>query len=92
MISKFRADAPVAQIGGSASPQPGCAVHLTFEGQTYVVTIADGEAIVNGGEPGRLTAFFDAQEQLHVVSTDGTVGKSSQILVDNDIPGECDWA
>ena len=94
MISKFRADAPVAQIvGDPASPQPGDAVHLTFEGQTYVVTIDDGEAIVSGGEPGRLTAFFDAQDQLHVVSTDGTIGKSKiEVLVDNDIPDNVDVA
>ena len=88
MIGKFRADAPVAQIiGDPATPQIGDSVHLTFEGQTYVVAIDNGEAIVSGGEPGRLTAFFDAQERLHVVSTGGTIGKSKiEVLVDNDIP------
>ena len=94
MISKFRADAPVAQIVGEpATPQSGDAVHLTFEGQTYVLTIDEGEAIVSGGEPGRLTAFFDAQDRLHVVSTDGTIGKSKiEVLVDNDIPDNVDVA
>ena len=37
------------------------------------MAIDDGEAIVSGGETGRLAAF-DAQEQLHVVSTSGTIG------------------
>jgi flagellar hook-associated protein 1 FlgK len=94
MISKFRADAPVAQIiGEPASPLPGDKVRLTFEGQTYIVAINDGEAFVSGGEPGRLTAFFDAQDRLHVVSTDGTIGKSRiEVLVDNDIPDNVDVA
>ena len=57
------------------------------------MTIDDGEAIVSGGEPGRLTAFFDAQDRLHVVSTDGTIGKSKiEVLVDNDIPDNVDVA
>ena len=95
MIGKFRADAPIAQIVGEpATPQLGDEVHLTFEGQTYVVAINDDrEAIVSGGETGRLTAFFDAQDRLHVVSTSGTIGKSKiEVLVDNDIPDNIDVA
>ncbi|MEX0503733.1 flagellar basal body rod C-terminal domain-containing protein [Alphaproteobacteria bacterium LSUCC0719] len=94
MISKFRADAPVAQIiGAPASPLQGDKVRLTFEGQTYILAINDGEASVSGGEPGRLTAFFDAQDRLHVVSTDGTIGKSKiEVLVENDIPENVDVA
>ena len=94
MISKFRADAPVARIVGEpATPSPGDELHLTFEGQTYVVAVDDGEAVVSGGEPGRLMAFFDAQDRLHVVSADGTIGKSKiEVLVDNDIPDNVDVA
>ena len=95
MIDKFRADAPIAQIVGEpATRQMGDEVHLTFEGQTYVVAINDDrEAIVSGGEAGRLAAFFDAQDRLHVVSTSGTIGKSKiEVLVDNDIPDNVDVA
>ena len=94
MISKFRADAPVARIVGEpATPSPGDELYLTFEGQTYVVAVDDGEAIVSGGEPDRLMAFFDAQDRLHVVSLDGTIGKSKiEVLVDNDIPENVDVA
>ncbi len=95
MIDKFRADAPIAQIVGEpATRQIGDEVHLTFEGQTYVVAINDDrEAIVSGGEAGRLAAFFDAQDRLHVVSTSGTIGKSKiEVLVDNNIPDNVDVA
>ena len=95
MIDKFRADAPIAQIvGDPATPQVGDEVHLNFEGQTYVVAINDDrEAIVSGGEAGRLTAFFDAQDRLHVVSQVVRIGKSKiEVLVDNDIPDNVDVA
>ena len=94
MISKFRADAPFARIvGAPATPNIGDKLYLTFEGQTYVVAVDDGEAIVSGGEPDRLMAFFDAQDRLHVVSLDGTIGKSKiEVLVDNDIPENVDVA
>ena len=55
--------------GEPATPNLGDEVHLTFEGQTYKVAIVDKEAIVSGGEPDRLLAFFDAQDRLNVVST-----------------------
>ena len=94
MIEKFRADAPIASlIGEPATPNIGDEVHLTFEGQTYKVAIVDKEAIVSGGEPDRLLAFFDAQDQLNVVSTTGTIGKSTiDVLVDNSVPDNVDVA
>ena len=94
MIEKFRADAPIASlIGEPATPNLGDEVHLTFEGQTYKVAIVDKEAIVSGGEPDRLLAFFDAQDRLNVVSTTGTIGKSTiDVLVDNSVPDNVDIA
>ena len=94
MIEKFRADAPIASvIGEPATPNLGDEVHLTFEGQTYKVAIVDNEAIVSGGEPNRLLAFFDAQDRLNVVSTAGTIGKSTiDVLVDNSVPDNVDVA
>ncbi len=94
MIEKFRADAPIASlIGEPATPNIGDEVHLTFEGQTYKVAIVDNEVIVSGGEPDRLLAFFDAQNRLNVVSTAGTIGKSTiDVLVDNSVPENVDVA
>ena len=94
MIEKFRADAPIASlIGEPATPNIGDEVHLTFEGQNYKVAIVDNEVIVSGGEPDRLLAFFDAQKRLNVVSTAGTIGKSTiDVLVDNSVPENVDVA
>ena len=85
MIEKFRADAPIASIVGiAATPNAGDAVALTFEGKSYTLTVNGDEAAVSGGEPGRLTAFFDADKRLHIVSNSGTIGKSAiDVVVDN---------
>ena len=85
MIEKFRADAPIASIvGTAATPNAGDTLALTFEGKSYALTVNGDEAVVNGGEPGRLTAFFDADDRLHVVSNSGTIGKSAiDVVVDN---------
>ena len=85
MIEKFRADVPVASIvGTAATPVAGDSLSLTFEGKSYTLTIEKGEPVITGGEPGRLTAFFDAGKQLHVVSASGTIGRSNiDVVVDN---------
>ena len=50
-------------------------------------------AIVSGGEPDRLEAFFDSSDRLHVVSKSGTIGKSEiNVLLDNDFPQNEDVA
>ena len=84
MIDKFRADAPAGQIVGEpATRQIGDEVHLTFEGQTYVVAINDDRGDCYR-EAGRL-AFFDAGSAS--CCSAGTIGKSKiEVLVDNNIP------
>ena len=86
MISSLRRNAPIASlIGDPAKPADGDEVNITFEGQVYTVSMQDGEPIVSGGEASRLTAFFDKNDRLHVVSNSGTIGKSSFALhLDND--------
>ena len=94
MITSLRSKAPIASvIGGAASPLDGDQVVITFENQAYTITMRDGEPIVSGGEEGRLSAFFDASSQLHIVSDAGTISKSSFALhVDNDDEGNPDAA
>jgi flagellar hook-associated protein FlgK len=85
MIEKFRVDAPIASIvGNAATPNAGDSLALTFEGKSYTLTVNGDEAVVSGGEPGRLFAFFDADKRLHVVSSSGTIGRSViDVVVDN---------
>lgn len=85
MIEKFRADVPIASIvGTAATPNAGDSLSLTFEGKSYTLTVNGDEVEVSGGEPERLTAFFDADKRLHIVSNSGTIGKSAiDVVVDN---------
>ena len=89
MISSLRSNAPIASvIGETANPLEGDEVKITFEGQTYTITMQDGEPIVSGGEASRLTAFFDKHDQLHIVSNAGTISKSAfELYVSNSEPG-----
>jgi len=79
MLRELRNTAPIATLVGlsDATPLANDSVRLSFEGQIYTVTMADGEPLVSGGEAGRLNAFFDADKRLNIVSTAGTVSRSS---------------
>ena len=94
MIEKLRADAPLAyKVGAAATPADTDILLVSFEGQTYKIEFDNGDARVSGGEPDRLTAFFDSRERLHVVSTAGTVGKSNiDVVLSDDHPDNVDVA
>ena len=79
MLRELRNTAPIATLVGlaDAAPLANDSARLSFEGQIYTVTMADGEPLVSGGEAGRLNAFFDASKRLNIVSTAGTVSRSS---------------
>ena len=94
MIEKLRADAPVAyKVGTSVLPADGDTLLVSFEGQTYRIEFDDGDARVSGGEPDRLTAFFDSSDRLHIVSSAGSVSKSAiDVVVSDDHPKNVDVA
>lgn len=74
-------------ISGNLETRPadGDVVYLSFEGQQYSLTMADGEVVVGGGEPGRLNAYYDANLKLQVSSNDGTVSKSTITVIDDSL-------
>ena len=92
MIEKPRADAPVAiKLGPSPCRRRYFVGFL--EGQTYRIEFDDGDARVSGGEPDRLTAFFDGSDRLHIVSSAGSVSKSAiDVAVSDDHPKNVDVA
>lgn len=81
MAASLRGNAPIASVIGNASTAlEGDEVRIDFEGQVYTISLQDGEPVVSGGEASRLTAFFDKNDRLHVVSNGGTISKSSFTL------------
>ena len=73
MINKFRDDAPRATLAGSTVtdlPANGTSVAVSFEGNTYNISMVDGEVTVSGGEEGRIYAFSN-DNILYVSSTSG---------------------
>ncbi|MEC8642330.1 MAG: flagellar basal body rod C-terminal domain-containing protein [Pseudomonadota bacterium] len=79
MLRELRNTAPIATLAGlpDASPLANDSVRLRFEDDVYTVTMTDGEPLVSGGEAGRLNAFFDAEKRLNIVSTAGSISRSS---------------
>ena len=96
MISKFRDDAPRATLAGSAVtdlPANGTSVALSFEGNTYNVSMVDGEVTVSGGEEGRIYAFFSNDSKLYVSSTSGSIGAEAiEVLANSEVSGNSDAA
>ncbi len=63
-------------------------VTVKFEGQQYTISVKDGEALVSGGESGRVIAFFDSNYRLQLRSASGTLsGASISLLSDAELQG-----
>ena len=96
MISKFRDDAPRATLAGSAVtdlPANGTSVALSFEDNTYNISMVDGEVTVSGGEEGRIYAFFSNDNKLYVSSTSGSIGAEAiEVLANSEVSGNSDAA
>ncbi len=71
------------QVSGKLQTRPddGDIVYVSFEGKRYGIEMVGGEVVVNGGEEGRLNAYFDANLKLQISSIDGTVSKSTITVV-----------
>jgi flagellar hook-associated protein 1 FlgK len=96
MIKKFRDDAPRATLAGSAVtdiPVDGTSVAISFEGNTYNITMMDGEVSVSGGEEGRIYAFFSNDNKLYISSTSGSIGAEAiEVLANSEVTGNSDAA
>ena len=96
MIKKFRDDAPRATLTGSAVsslPANDTSVAISFEGNSYDISMVDGEVVVTGGEQGRIFAFFSNDNKLYVSSTSGSVGAEAiKVLANSEVSGNSDAA
>ncbi|MCE6953005.1 flagellar hook-associated protein FlgK [Cereibacter sphaeroides] len=69
LAALLREGAPTASLTGralTAPPPDGRSVTLSYEGQSYTLRMSGGSLVVEGGEPGLLTAGFDASNRLQV--------------------------
>ncbi len=88
MIAEVRAQAPIASFSGNSNPAnlpiDGSSVAMKYAGDLYYLTMNDGEVVVSGGEPGRVTAYFDAAGLLQIFGG-GTLAGESFVLAGDDI-------
>ena len=96
MIKKFRDDAPRATLTGSAVthlPANDTSVTISFEGNSYNISMVEGEVAVSGGEEGRIFAFFSNDNKLYVSSTSGSIGAEAiEVLASSEVSGNSDAA
>ena len=73
-------------------PADGQGVYVDFAGETYHITMQDGELQISGGEEGRLTAYFDDQKKLQIIGGGTLSGDMVKVTSDSKISGNSDNA
>ncbi len=93
MIAALRADAPIVTLTGvnASDVNEEDQMSFSFEGQSYILSMAGDEPQISGGEAGRLQAFFDADKMLHIVSNGGSISQS-EIVIDAGVGDEANLA
>ena len=85
VVGSLRGQGPLASLSGVAvSPLPadGAAVTVSFAGDLYELTMDDGDVRVSGGEPGRVTAYFDASGKLQLFGGGTLAGQAISVVGD----------
>ena len=87
IVGLLRDQGPLASLSGLATsplPADGNKVTVTFAGDLYELTMSNGEVLVSGGEPDRVTAYFDASGKLQLFAG-GTLAGQSIAVVDDSV-------
>lgn len=82
LAALLRAEGPSATLtGGAVAAQPaeGRTVALSYEGQSYRLRMTGDTVVVEGGEPGLLTAGFDASNRLVIRAAGSLDGASIRV-------------
>ncbi len=97
MANSLRSDAPISSIKGvkvTSIPEDGSSLTVSFNGQSYNLTMVKGEVVVTGGEPERVSAYFEAVTggyTLKVAAPDGVL-TGAQFSVPTTVSGNTDAA
>ena len=79
-------------VTAKSLPVDGEGVYVDFAGDTYHISMANGEVQVTGGEAGRLTAYFDDQKKLQIFGGGTLSGQVITVTGDDKISGNSDNA
>ena len=79
-------------VTAKSMPADGQGVYVDFAGETYHITMQDGELQISGGEQGRLTAYFDDQKKLQIIGGGTLSGDKIKVTSDSQISGNSDNA
>ena len=77
----------VSTSNAKALPVNGNTLSVTYEGLNYTLTMDNGEITVSGGEPGRITAYFDANNKLQIFGGGTLSGADITITPDTVVSG-----
>lgn len=78
----LRAGTPDAGLQGTALavlPADGNSVELLADGQSYTLTMQDGQPVVTGPEPGRITASIGADNRISLSMTGSADGSAIRL-------------
>ena len=79
-------------VTAKSMPLDGQGVYVDFAGETYYISMQDGELKISGGEEGRLTAYFDDQKTLQIFGGGTLSGDIVKVTSDSKISGNSDNA
>ena len=97
MANSLRSEAPISSIKGvkvTSIPEDGSSLTVSFNGQSYNLTMVKGEVVVTGGELERVSAYFEAVTggyALKVAAPDGVL-TGAQFSVPTTVSGNTDAA
>ena len=97
MANSLRSEAPISSIKGvkvNSIPEDGSSLTVSFNGQSYNLTMVKGEVVVTGGEQERVSAYFEAVTggyALKVAAPDGVL-TGAQFSVPTTVSGNTDAA
>ena len=77
----------VSNIDSKNLPPDGTSFFVNYDNEQYEISMRGGEVVVLGGEPGRLTAYFDASNKLQIFGGGNLSGSKISVTSDTDLTG-----
>ena len=82
----------VSTSAASAKPADGKSVFVDYAGDTYKITMEQGEVVVKDGEKDRVTAYFDGDGRLQIFGGGTLSGQEIKLSTDSKVPNNSTFA